>query len=99
MILSWRSARVLARDWYREYRAKGWTIRQSAIAAMESMDTVQGTHGVAFLGFSRNCSSIFYLNTGESYETTLLCYISNSRVRFVIGNWGDLVEAGYAVNH
>lgn len=98
-MITWRNARVQARDEYRRYRAKGWSIRQSAIAAMESVDTVQGTHGVEFLGFSKNCSSIFYLNTGESYETTLLCYISKSRVRFVIGNWGDLVEAGYAVNH
>lgn len=51
-----------------------------------------GTFGVENIHEGRNKKSpaIDYLNTGDSYEMTLM-YI---RGRFRVGSWGDIVERG-----
>lgn len=51
-----------------------------------------GTFGVEHIAAGRNAKSpaIDYLNTGDSYELTIL-YI---RGRFRVGCWGDIVETG-----
>jgi hypothetical protein len=51
-----------------------------------------GTFGVEHIyrGSNKRSPSIDYLNTGDSYELTIM-YV---RGRFRIGCWGDIVERG-----
>jgi hypothetical protein len=50
--------------------------------------------GIELIQSKYSCTTIYYLNTGETYNMTILAYYSKSRVIFKIGNWGDLVDSG-----
>lgn len=57
------------------------------------------THGVE--GWAVNTRrGVSYLNTGDSYGTTILALCNQNQVRFVVGSWADLVEGDgdYAPN-
>jgi hypothetical protein len=47
--------------------------------------------GVEYLVPNNNTQPIAYVNMGDTYSTTLL--FDHHKNRFVIGSWGDLVEA------
>lgn len=53
------------------------------------IDELFETHGVEFLGVNRRTGEdMYYCNTGETYDATLIFHGRNMR----ISTWGDLVE-------
>lgn len=76
-----------------EYRYchESFLIRDTLLA-VEATFTDLGTFGVEHTpaGNNRRSPAIDYLNTGDSYELTLM-FING---RFRVGCWGDLVERG-----
>lgn len=59
---------------------------------VESVFVDLGTFGVEYIaaGSDERSPEITYLNTGDSYDLTLLCVNG----RFRLGCWGDYVERG-----
>lgn len=76
-----------------EYRYchESFLIRDTLLA-VEATFTDLGTFGVEHTpaGNNRRSPAFDYLNTGDSYELTLI-FING---RFRVGCWGDLVERG-----
>jgi hypothetical protein len=60
--------------------------------AMESISTILGECGMEHIpeGSNRQSPEIYYVNTGDTYGTTVLFYNDS----FHIGDWGYLVERG-----
>ena len=65
---------------------------RDALLATETAFPDLGTFGVegSEAGRGRRSPAFDYLNTGETYELTVL-YI---RGRYTVGTWGDIVERG-----
>lgn len=59
---------------------------------LEALNAELNTHGVEFVpaGRGRKSPAFSYLNTGDTYATTILRV--NGRYR--VGCWGDIVERG-----
>lgn len=63
-------------------------------------------HGIESVRNKRTGNVVMYANLGDTYDTTVLCYVSNAcsydchpanwkyKVQFRLGSWGDLVESG-----
>lgn len=60
---------------------------------MVALDAEAGTYGVEFAKGTgaRNSQSFEYLNTGDSYGTTLIRFVNG---RYIVSSWGDIVERG-----
>ena len=60
--------------------------------ALRAIDAIIGGYGVEHIRAGRGARSpaIWYVNLGDTYETTIL-YV---RGRFRVGCWGDIVERG-----
>lgn len=67
-------------------------VRVDGASQLQRLDTVLGNYGVERIPQGRNAKSpaIEYSNTGDSYGTTVMII----RGKFVIGNWGSIVEMG-----
>jgi hypothetical protein len=81
----------------KELYRKGRKAGKSVLHAVEdSMNLVEScsTHGLECITAKYTNTTVYYLNTGDSYGHTLMCYVADSRARFVLGNWGDLAETG-----
>ena len=65
---------------------------RDALLATETKFKDLGTFGVEFIakGHNKRSPSITYLNTGDTYEMTIL----RVRGQFRVGCWGDIVERG-----
>ena len=59
---------------------------------MQMLDIAARTFGVEYIrpGAGAKSPAIEYLNTGDTYTTTLLFI----RGKYRVGNWGDIVERG-----
>lgn len=71
------------------YDSYGWRVT----VALHAMDIILGTHGVEALDNpddNMGGAYIEYLNTGDSYATTLIYHPGVDALR--IGNWGDIAE-------
>lgn len=72
------------------YRSHMW----QTTVALHALDKVLGTYGVERIGQGRSSDGyappVEYLNTGDSYGTTLLYYRRGDKLE--IGSWGDYVE-------
>ncbi len=51
-----------------------------------------GTEGFCGQDWGDYQSGVSYLNTGDTYDTTLVCTYFNGVVRFKIDSWGDTYE-------
>ena len=73
------------------YCHKSVAVRDAMLLAEAACPDL-GTYGVESIdcGHNRNSPSIEYLNSGDTYETTVL-YV---RGQFRVGAWGDIVERG-----
>jgi|LakMenEpi03Aug12_release.lakeMendotaPanAssembly.Ray.scaffolds.fasta_scaffold615500_1 hypothetical protein len=78
---------------YRNTKRQGLTSYDSMMDALES---VPNTYGVESLQMRYSSTILYYANTGETYETTVLAWHNpySQRTTFKLGNWGDLVESG-----
>lgn len=70
---------------------QSFAVRDSMLA-IEAAYTDLGTFGVEHIseGSNQRSPAVDYLNTGDSYELTVL-YVSG---QFRVGSWGDIVERG-----
>ncbi len=65
-----------------------------------SVRDIPEVHDVQVLWNKRNGRRVLYANTGDTYDVTILLYISNDRWsndakwQMRLGSWGDLVESG-----
>lgn len=92
------SVTALLRTWPALTRADAVRIRKMLLsegglqAVQDAYGAVLGTHGVEYIPAGRNSKSpsMLYLNTGETYGTTIIY----SRRTYSIGAWGDRVERG-----
>ena len=82
--------RLLAMDDYR-YCHRSFAVRDALLLAEAACPDL-GTFGVEGIqqGHNRRSPAIDYLNAGDTYTTTLM-YV---RGRFVVGDWGSIVERG-----
>ena len=71
------------------YAHESFAVRD-ALLITEARFVDCGTFGVESILGSSDSDTIDYLNTGDTYELTVLYY----RERFTVGNWGDIVERG-----
>lgn len=78
---------------YRALKKQGISNCQAMRIALES---VPDTYGMESLGMKYSESTLYYANTGEIYNTTVLAWHNwrTKRTVFGLGNWGDLVESG-----
>ncbi len=60
-------------------------------ARMLLINAIAGFHGVEFLGTNRHGSDIDFLNSGETYASTLF-FVGQ---RMFVSTMGDLIEHGY----
>lgn len=62
------------------------------VTRLQQIDTILRTFGVEYIPAGHNAKSpaIYYCNTGDTYDTTVL----KVRGRFRVGCWGDIVERG-----
>lgn len=65
---------------------------RDALLATEKRFTDLGTFGVESIGkgSNRRSPAVEYLNTGDSYDLTIL----HVNGQFRVGSWGDIVERG-----
>lgn len=66
-------------------------------ARLKQIDEILHTHGVEYIpaGHNRRSPAISYCNTGDTYRDTCMVLHDNwLSYRFVIGNWGSIVERG-----
>lgn len=85
------------RKTYKCEKRKGKTSWESMRIALES---VPGTYGMVGIQMRYSLTVVYYANTGETYDTTVLAW-HNARTRrtvFKLGSWGDLVESGRYVS-
>ena len=75
---------VLGEDFYRSYYSTPKFHQQ----VMDALDKVTHCHGVEYLRTNRG--EYEYLNTGETYDTTVVRCLS--RRTWMLTTWGDLVE-------
>lgn len=93
-----KAARFAREEYKKLFKEAGYrTIHHSfslrdALLNTEKKYSDLGTFGVEYIAAGKNKKSpeITYLNTGETYELTILVV----RNRFIIGSWGDIVERG-----
>lgn len=59
---------------------------------MRAIDRILRTCGVEYIpkGHNRRSPAIYYCNTGDTYDTTIM----KINGRFRVGCWGDIVERG-----
>lgn len=59
---------------------------------LAKIDQIIKGYGVEYIGKGRNqkSPSIMYVNMGDTYDTTVMWV----RGRFVVGDWGSIVERG-----
>jgi hypothetical protein len=79
---------------YKEKLALGWSRYNAMLYAMSEGTPGEYTHGTECIQSKYTGTKVFYANAGDTYDTTVMCYFSYSNTRFVLGNWGDLVETG-----
>lgn len=60
---------------------------------MERANDILGGNGVERLRSSDGRGKAYYVNMGDTYDTTLLFIRSPGRDRFAVGSWGDWVES------
>lgn len=60
---------------------------------MERANDVLGGFGVERLRSSDGRAKAYFVNMGDPYDTTLMFIRSPGRDRFVVGSWGDWLEA------
>ena len=78
---------------YRNGRKAGKSVLRAVEDSMHLVES-DSTYGLEYITAKYRDSIVYYLNTGDTYGHTLMCYVSDERARFVLGNWGDLVETG-----
>lgn len=65
------------------------------VLALEAVDELIGGYGVEYVAHVedsfRDAYGFYYINFGDTYDTTLL--VSAHGQNWVIGSWGDRVEA------
>ena len=89
-----KHARRLVNRWKNEseykYCHRSFLIRDVLLAIESAYDL--GTFGVEYIakGHNQKSPSITYLNSGDTYTSTIL-YV---RGQFRVGCWGDIVERG-----
>jgi hypothetical protein len=101
--LTWDVALVLVKRKYRELRDAQRYPRRCSRDARAALDWLEDTrwweeegvmtHGVEGFCAKDGQSSVHYLNTGETYNTTMLALCGAENTTFRVGNWGDIVEA------
>lgn len=81
------------RQMYRREKRNGKTAGEAMIIALES---VPDTYGIGDVSRKYSCTVVYFANTGETYQTTVLAWhnFNTQRTQFRLGNWGDLVESG-----
>jgi len=84
-------AKVKAR--YRSLKRAGASTENAMLCALD--EEGQG-YGIESISAKYADTEVFYANTGETYARTILCFHNwkTKRARFILGNWGDLVESG-----
>lgn len=70
-------------------------IAVDVLDALARADRELGTYGVETIENASYRTVLFYLNTGETYDATLLYDVEASTFR--VGSWGDWVET-YEMN-
>lgn len=64
--------------------------------ASEALEYAEALHGANTFGIEGSCwnmhDGITYLNTGDTYETTVYALTHRYSARFYVGSWGDYVE-------
>lgn len=71
-----------------------------------ALEGIVDHHGIESVRNKRTGNVVMYANLGDTYDTTILCYVSDAgnynrhpanwkyKVQFRLGSWGDLVESG-----
>lgn len=77
------------------YRSAGYTIK-AAEHVLDTLNKVLETYGVESVcrdaySMSLSATRFLYLNTGDTYTTTILFYVPTRSWR--VTTWGDVVEA------
>ncbi len=85
----------LVKATYKELNGKGMTIEQKFEQSCQQLPEV---HDIQSVRNKVTGMRVLYANTGDTYDTTILCYISHGyngyEAQFRLGSWGDLVESG-----
>jgi glycogen synthase len=89
---------AVKKEYQRCVKAAGPYPIHRSFYACEAMEAVEAsmslpTHGVE--GWSRGVSGrtgVEYLNTGDSYGTTIVCVSGPNRATFRVGCWADYVR-------
>lgn len=70
--------------------------RHASFNASEALEYAEALHGSPTFGVEGSCwtmhDGISYLNTGDTYETTVYALTHRYDARFYVGSWGDYVE-------
>jgi len=71
-----------------------------------ALDGIVDYHDIQSVRNKRTGNVVLYANLGDTYDTTILCYVSDAvnygthpanwkyKIQFRLGSWGDLVESG-----
>jgi len=96
-----KEARLLARKIYNQLRQdRLWAYKDPshlAVEALKRTETELGlsdeclTFGVESFADWRGHNTVYHLNTGDSYTTTV-CFLASAE-RFTISAYGDIIEA------
>ena len=62
------------------------------IRFMDQADSILGGSGVERIASSNGRAVAYYVNMGDTYDTTLV-YQKAPTARFFVGSWGDWLEA------
>lgn len=73
---------------------------QAIFISFATHEDMPEVYNVQVLWNKRNGKRVLYANTGDTYDTTILLYISDdmwssdTKWQMRLGSWGDLVESG-----
>lgn len=97
--VDWEAALKAVQEEYRRLLNADPNPPHHSFLAAEAMEKIEKafnlpTSGVE--GWSRNFgrSGVSYLNTGDTYGTTIVCNSTRNDARFSVGCWGDHVLPG-----
>jgi hypothetical protein len=88
---------------YAKHRFRSISTRAKFALALEGL---VDHHDIQSVRNKRTGNVVMYANLGDTYNTTILCYVSDAcpkmthpanwkyKIQFRLGSWGDLVESG-----